>query len=122
MRGEEMRERQEEAHAELDLRRHLHQPRQARIQQDVCSVRAGEAASTLHPGSRKTGLCTVMVSFSFQPCSPAELVAHRDRVGRHAKAVVAGIADIKTRTQAAPNTMHAEVRSRVGLYSHMLVM
>ena len=68
--------------------------------------------------------CSVflMVSFSFQPRSPAELVAHRDRVGRHAKAVVAGIADIKTRTQAAPNTMHAEVRSRVRLYSHVLVM
>lgn len=35
------REREEEAHTELDLRRHLHKPRQDRIAQDIHGVRAG---------------------------------------------------------------------------------
>ena len=38
---EEVREREEEAHSELDLRLHLHKPRLGRITQDIHSVRAG---------------------------------------------------------------------------------
>lgn len=41
----EGREREEEALAELDLRRHLHRPRQSRITQDVHGVRAGESVA-----------------------------------------------------------------------------
>jgi hypothetical protein len=74
----ERREREEESHTELDLRQHLHKPRQARITRDIHGVRA------------------------------AELVAHRDRVSRHARAVVAAIADIKTSAQAAPDAMKTQ--------------
>ena len=37
----EMKEREEEAITELDLRRHLHEPREARIEEDVYKIRAG---------------------------------------------------------------------------------
>ena len=38
---EEVEEKREESLSELDLRHHLHKPRQTRIQQDVFSVRGG---------------------------------------------------------------------------------
>lgn len=97
----EVRERQEEAHAELDLRRHLHKPRLARIMQDVHGVRTGELlVSLLSSPSSSPSMCA------------AELVAHRDRVSRHARAIVTAIADIKSTAQTAPGCMKAQVRVR----------
>ena len=39
----------------------------------------------------------------------AELAAHRDRLSRHARAVVAAIAEIKTSALEAPDAMKTEV-------------
>ena len=44
----ERREREEESHTELDLRQHLHKPRQARITRDIHGVRAGACLSRAH--------------------------------------------------------------------------
>lgn len=93
----EVRERQEEAHAELDLRRHLHKPRLARITQDVHGVRTGEL------------LVPLLLPSSSPSMHAAELVAHRDRVSRHARAIVTAITDIKSTAQTAPERMKAQV-------------
>jgi hypothetical protein len=74
----EAREKEEEACGELDLRMHLHRPRQSRISRDIQRVRA------------------------------AELEAHRDRIGRHAGAVASGISEVRACAGAASDSMRTE--------------
>ncbi|CAI8050139.1 Coiled-coil domain-containing protein 180, partial [Geodia barretti] len=81
VRGEEereAREKEEEARGELDLRMHLHRPRQSRISRDIQRVRA------------------------------AELEAHRDRIGRHARAVASEISEVRARGGTASDSMGTE--------------
>ena len=102
------RERQEEARAELDLRLHLHQPRLARISRDIYGLREGE------------GVCmeqyvVIVLVVCVCVCVTAELVAHRDRLSRHAKAVVTSISDIKAQALRAPEHMKTQVLARDNL-------
>ena len=93
----EAREKEEEAHGELDLRMHLHTPRKSRISQDIYRVRAGKTPPPPPPPRQLVSTHT------------GELEAHRDRIGRHARAVVSGIADVKSRAQTASDAMKTEV-------------
>ena len=58
-------------------------------------------------GARHTGIYHLMAPPILHPT--AELAAHRDRLGRHARAVVAAIAEIKTSALEAPDAMKTEV-------------
>ena len=104
----EKREREEESHTELDLRRHLHKPRQARITRDIHGVRAGGYWSRAH--WHHLILLPILLP-------TAELVAHRDRLSRHARAVMAAIAEIKTSAQEAPGALKTEVE-----FTGMIIM
>ena len=49
----------------------------------------------------------------------AELMAHRDRVSRHAKALVSDLSEIKTRAERAPDHMMAQVTCELTHDDHM---
>ncbi|XP_078489424.1 coiled-coil domain-containing protein 180-like [Ciona intestinalis] len=78
--------KQEELVSELDLRLHLHDPRSKRIEMDVRNVRA------------------------------AELVLHKERVGRHCKGITAALSSLKhnfTEMTKQHDETAAEFRGRV---------
>ena len=99
----EAREKEEEACGELDLRMHLHHPRQSRISRDIQRVRAGRA---LPPHPLPSTVISVLCT--------AELEAHRDRIGRHARAVASGISEVRACAGAASDSMRTEVHAEFG--------
>lgn len=56
-----------------------------------------------------TGLSSIIPTITLSTVCAAELVAHRDRLSRHSRAIVAAITDIKATAQAAPDSMKAQV-------------
>lgn len=89
------RDKREELESELDLRRHLHEPRAKRIEVDVHNVRAGKTYSFVH--LKSLGMSTQSLKLLHHVCltPSAELVLHQERVSRHCKGIAAALVSLK---------------------------
>lgn len=90
----------EEYATEFDLRLHLHEPRQARITQDIHNVRASQL--------NKGNYCTIVHCLTLCACV-GELIAHRERLSRHIQGTNAELNKYKSNIGTINNQLQSKV-------------